>query len=180
MTNLWKYFWLHTRKSWKIHVVFMMVSVGFWPLGSKNYPELKEDGDWPDPALRCEITPGSHVFLLSLFTLRFQKSQQIACKGPTDLLQATSLVQMQPLIFFFCCSFTGTVAAMRKSVRNHRTQLLGDRATWLFIIPNLEDILGNYFLLVFRLKAFTLSLTVSRKWAKWLLQLRSVLPALWP
>lgn len=100
MTNLWKYFWLHTRKSWKIHVVFMMVSVGFWPLGSKNYPELKEDGDWPDPALRCEITPGSHVFLLSLFTLRFQKSRQIACNGTTDLLQATSLVQMQPLIFF--------------------------------------------------------------------------------
>lgn len=71
-------------------------------------------------------------------------------------------------LFFFCCccSFTGTVAAMRTSVRNHRTQLLGDRATWLFIIPNLEDILGNYFLLVFGLKAFTLSLTVSRKGAK--------------
>lgn len=101
MTNLWKYFWLHTRKSWKIHVVFMMVSVGFWPLGSKNYPELREDGGWPDPALRCEITPGSHVFLLSLFTLRFQKSRQLACNGPTDLLRATSLVQMQPLIFFF-------------------------------------------------------------------------------
>lgn len=64
-------FWLHTRTTWKIHVVFMMELAGSWPLGSKNHPKTKEDGEWPDPALRCEITPRSHVFLFILFTLRF-------------------------------------------------------------------------------------------------------------
>lgn len=50
----------------------------------------------------------------------------------------------------------------------------------LFIIPNLEDILWNYVLPVVGLNAFTLLLTVSPTRAKWLLQLRSVLPTLQP
>lgn len=51
-----------------------MELAGSWPLGSKNHPKTKEDGEWPDPALRCEITPRSHVFLFILFTLRFWKN----------------------------------------------------------------------------------------------------------
>lgn len=83
-------FWPHTRAAWKIHVVFMMELAGLWPLGSKHPSETKEDGGWPDPALQCEITPRSHVFLFILFTLRFRKMEQIARNGAADLLKATS------------------------------------------------------------------------------------------
>lgn len=67
--------------------------------------ETKEDGDWPDLAVQCEITHRSHVFLFILFTLRFEKTEQIARNGAADQPKATSLDQMQTFIFF-----RGTVA----------------------------------------------------------------------
>lgn len=75
----------------------MMELAGF---DSKKQPETKEYGDWPDLALQCEIPPRSHVFLFIPFTLRFQKTAQIARHGAPDLLEATLPVQMRSFIFF--------------------------------------------------------------------------------
>lgn len=65
-------FWLRSRIAWEIHVVFVMrLAASRPPRVQRIIRETKEDGERPDPARRCEITPGSHVFQFILFTLRF-------------------------------------------------------------------------------------------------------------
>lgn len=169
MTNLWKYFWLHTRKAWKIHVVFMTVSAGFWPLGSKNTPNQRKTGNDLTRLCGAKSLPGHMCFCSRSSPWGFRSGGR---------LHATALQTRYRPPRQSRCSLSSF--ATRKSAHNHGALSLGDRAALLFIIPNLEDILWNYFLPVVGLNTFTLLLTVPPKRAKWLLQLRSVLPTLQP
>lgn len=110
-----------------------MELAGCRPPGSKNHPKTKEDGEWPDPALRCEITPRSHVFLFILFTSRFWKTEQIARNAETGPLQATSPVQMRPFHLFFRSNGCGNdFYADRRSVHDHSILSLGDKMACAF------------------------------------------------
>lgn len=158
MTNLWKYFWEHTRKAWKIHVVFMMVSAGFWPQGSKNH---RNKGRWRTTWPGSAVWNHSRVTCVSLHPLHLEVLEVAADSTQRRHRPATGHLAGPDAafhLFFFSFFFGEAESRQRKSLRiiiiarcclgteKHRCLLFQIWRTFFFCgtIPHFHTVIGSF------------------------------------